>query len=110
MKHRNIHKKREISKTNACQICFTVFPTHAEMMQHSKEVHRLKDIKDDAIVPSLKWICKFCGKEIGSKLSLSIHERVHTGARPFVCECCGQTFKSKANLIQHQPVHTGIKR
>lgn len=96
------------SKNSTCPICLAVFLTPTDMMQHSKEVHRPNEIKDGS-TPQ-KWICKYCGKEIGTKLSLSIHERIHTGVRPYVCECCGRSFKSKANLIQHQSVHTGIKR
>lgn len=102
-----MHVKR-VNKHNTCSVCFTVFLTHNDLLQHSKDVHRLKSITDDG-TPQ-KWVCNYCGKEIGTKLSLSIHERIHTGVRPYVCECCGRSFKSKANLIQHQPVHTGIKR
>ncbi|XP_031703218.1 zinc finger and BTB domain-containing protein 24 [Anarrhichthys ocellatus] len=59
--------------------------------------------------PNTEPRCEDCGKVFKNHLFLKIHQRTHTGEKPFRCLVCGKSFTQKHTLLVHQRMHTGEK-
>ncbi|KAK5858035.1 hypothetical protein PBY51_011234 [Eleginops maclovinus] len=59
--------------------------------------------------PATEARCEDCGKVFKNHLFLKIHQRTHTGEKPFPCLVCGKAFTQKHTLLVHQRMHSGEK-
>ena len=59
------------------------------------------------IKAKLNYTCSVCFKSLRCRSSLLLHERTHTGDRPFACAMCERRFSQRVNLRVHERSHTG---
>ena len=55
----------------------------------------------------LLHVCKYCNKKFNSLSAFILHERTHTGEKPFSCKECGRAFTRDHHLNIHLRTHTG---
>ncbi|MFT7810710.1 GDNF-inducible zinc finger protein 1 isoform X1 [Arapaima gigas] len=83
-----------------CDVCGKAFKRKKDVKRHNLQVHE---------GGADRHFCQICGKALSSKTALILHERTHTGDRPYECTDCGAKFSQSSALKTHRRTHTGEK-
>ena len=88
--HQLLQHATESQKVFKCKFCDKAFASNQLRNKHENLAH----IK--------RFPCSACGKVFSEKTRLLIHNRTHSGEKPYVCEDCGFSCAQKDNLRLHK--------
>lgn len=94
-------KSHNESRPFRCEKCPKAFKSNCDLVNHDKRVHlKLKP-----------FVCSFegCGKAFADNIETRVHERIHTGEKPYKCDECGAMFRKRQHFKKHEMLHTGEK-
>uniref|UniRef100_F1KYI5 Zinc finger and BTB domain-containing protein 24 n=1 Tax=Ascaris suum TaxID=6253 RepID=F1KYI5_ASCSU len=104
----NIHMKLHASgRRYFCSFCGKWYRTEHEMLGHQQQC--LAQMHGAVVHTDrpLRYQCSYCEKMFHHRRDKNIHERTHTGERPYSCGYCGKGFTQSQALTIHIRTHTG---
>ncbi len=76
-----------------CSVCHRRFPYPSTLKLH---------LQSHPTLHLPRFACSRCPVTFSRASGLQVHQRLHTGERPFACTACPRAFAAKSNLTAHQ--------
>ncbi|MFH4975877.1 hypothetical protein AB6A40_002586 [Gnathostoma spinigerum] len=106
----NVHMKLHASgRRYFCSCCGKWFRFEPEMLDHQQQCVAQLNGEIISTDRPLRYQCSYCSKMFHHRRDKNIHERTHTGERPYSCGYCGKGFTQSQALTIHIRTHTGEK-
>uniref|UniRef100_UPI0035902AE9 GDNF-inducible zinc finger protein 1-like n=1 Tax=Myxine glutinosa TaxID=7769 RepID=UPI0035902AE9 len=83
-----------------CDVCAKTFKRQKDLRRHHIQIHE---------GGRERHYCPSCSKGLSSRSALRLHERTHTGDRPYHCTYCPARFSQPSAIKVHTRIHTGEK-
>ncbi|KAK6104730.1 Zinc-finger double domain family protein [Brugia pahangi] len=104
----SIHMKLHASgRRYFCSLCGKWFRTQSLMSEHQQKCFALMNGLPVLTDRPLRYRCYYCDKMFHHRRDKNIHERTHTGERPYTCGYCSKGFTQSQALTIHIRSHTG---
>uniref|UniRef100_A0A8C8LZJ1 C2H2-type domain-containing protein n=1 Tax=Oncorhynchus tshawytscha TaxID=74940 RepID=A0A8C8LZJ1_ONCTS len=85
-------------------------PQHHVADEAKKSLYRSEQLKkpqQSGLGKKPHHCCSDCGKSFTRRSGFIIHQRIHTGEKPYCCSQCGKSFTCPGGLKLHHRIHTG---
>lgn len=111
------HPSSETQRSQACEEPYGlvfVHSNHSVNRRHgfaktNRAAYDGRQIRMEHLRRDDLHLCVICGKTFSRVGNLRIHQRCHTGEKPYGCIQCGRRFSQAGDLKKHKRVHTGEK-
>ena len=85
--------------------------TELSLSAHDSLDEKLDDKENEqGLNGKSKHPCRTCGKLFTQPCHRQIHERIHSGEKPYQCKYCNKAFSTSGNLKQHERIIHSSKK
>uniref|UniRef100_A0A914CZD8 C2H2-type domain-containing protein n=1 Tax=Acrobeloides nanus TaxID=290746 RepID=A0A914CZD8_9BILA len=102
-------KLHESGQRFFCSICGKWFRNMESLQLHTEECMEESEGSTTLREKLLRYKCNYCDKMFHFRRDRAVHERSHTGEKPYTCGYCGRGFTQSQALTIHIRTHTGEK-